>query len=70
MSIRATCPECGSGRFKKNGHSHIGKQNHRCKVCGRQLDSTFGTLLVTKLGKYIGKINDHQKCKVTAKAIF
>jgi IS1 family transposase/transposase-like protein len=36
MSIRDACPECGSGRFKKNGHIHNGKQNHRCKACGRQ----------------------------------
>ncbi len=39
MSIRDTCPKCGSGRFKKNGHSHNGKQNHRCKACGRQFVS-------------------------------
>jgi IS1 family transposase len=36
MSIRDACPECGSGRFKKNGHIHNGKQNHRCNGCGRQ----------------------------------
>jgi IS1 family transposase len=29
-------PECGSPRFKKNGHIHNGKQNHQCKTCGRQ----------------------------------
>jgi transposase-like protein len=21
--------------FERNGHIHIGKQNHRCKMCGR-----------------------------------
>src|SRR5262249_20576754 len=36
MSIRDACPKCGSGRFKKNGHIHNGKQNHRCKACSRQ----------------------------------
>ena len=36
MSIRDACPECGSERFKKNGHIHNGKQNHHCKACGRQ----------------------------------
>lgn len=30
------CPACGSGCFKKNGHLSNGKQNHRCKGCGRQ----------------------------------
>ena len=30
------CPSCGSGRYKKNGHIHNGKQNHLCKDCGRQ----------------------------------
>ena len=30
------CPSCGSGCFKKNGHLPNGKQNHRCKGCGRQ----------------------------------
>ena len=30
------CPSCGSGCFKKNGHLRNGKQNHRCKSCGRQ----------------------------------
>lgn len=31
------CPNCGSPPHrKKNGHIHHGKQNYRCKVCGRQ----------------------------------
>jgi len=30
------CPTCGSKHGKKNGHIHNGKQNHRCKACGRQ----------------------------------
>jgi hypothetical protein len=36
MVVRNACSECGSIRFKKNGHMHSGKQNHWCKVCGRQ----------------------------------
>jgi insertion element IS1 protein InsB len=36
MVIRDACPGCGSAQFKKNGHIHSGKQNHRCRVCGRQ----------------------------------
>jgi hypothetical protein len=36
MSVRDACPGCGSTQFKKNGHIRSGKQNHRCKACGRQ----------------------------------
>ena len=31
-----SCPKCKSSSTKKNGHIHNGKQNHRCKKCGRQ----------------------------------
>jgi len=34
--MRLRCPSCNSTRTKKNGHIHNGKQNHRCKKCGRQ----------------------------------
>ena len=30
------CPKCYSRKIKKNGHTHYGKQNHKCKECGRQ----------------------------------
>lgn len=30
------CPSCQSEKVKLNGHIHNGKQNHRCKDCGRQ----------------------------------
>ncbi|HEY5868412.1 MAG TPA: IS1 family transposase [Candidatus Tectomicrobia bacterium] len=36
MLVRDTCPACGSSRYKKNGHTRHGKQNHQCKACGRQ----------------------------------
>ncbi|HEY5864840.1 MAG TPA: IS1 family transposase [Candidatus Tectomicrobia bacterium] len=36
MVVRAACPACGAGRFKRNGHIHMGQQNHQCKVCDRQ----------------------------------
>ena len=36
MIIRDACPACQSQQFKKNGHIHTGKQNHRCRDCGRQ----------------------------------
>ena len=36
IGMRETYPECRSPLFKKYGHIHNGKQNHRCKTCGRQ----------------------------------
>ncbi len=30
------CPDCTSGQTVKNGRIHNGKQNYRCKTCGRQ----------------------------------
>jgi transposase-like protein len=36
MIVKDACPACQSQQFKKNGHIHTGKQNHRCKDCGRQ----------------------------------
>jgi len=36
MSVRNVCPACGSHRYKKNGHTRHGKQNHQCKACHRQ----------------------------------
>lgn len=30
------CPSCHSIKIKKNGSTHYGKQNHKCKSCGRQ----------------------------------
>jgi transposase-like protein len=36
MNLTATCPQCGSARCKRNGHTQSGKQNHRCKDCDRQ----------------------------------
>jgi hypothetical protein len=39
MSIRDGCPAWGSGRFKKSGPLHTGKQHPRGKACGRQFVS-------------------------------
>jgi IS1 family transposase len=36
MNLTATCPQCGSARCKRNGHTQSGKQNHRCQDCARQ----------------------------------
>src|ERR1044071_605462 len=35
LTPREACPQCESGGTKRKGHIHTGKQNHRCKVCGR-----------------------------------
>jgi IS1 family transposase len=35
MIKREACPQCGSRQYKRNGRIHSGKQNHKCKVCGR-----------------------------------
>ena len=31
-----TCPSCQSTHIVKNGRIHNGKQNHKCRDCGRQ----------------------------------
>jgi len=36
MVIRDVCTACGSKRYKKNGHTRHGKQNHQCKACEHQ----------------------------------
>ena len=41
MVIRDGCPRCGSTHHKKNGHIHNGKQNHRCRACGRHFVGEF-----------------------------
>jgi transposase-like protein len=35
MVPREACPQCGSTWYKRSGHIHTGKQNHRCKLWGR-----------------------------------
>ena len=44
------CPDCHSTKVKKNGKTHYGKQNHKCKVCGRQfvLDNCHTICTMTK----------------------
>ncbi len=35
-----SCPQCGSPHFKRNGHTHHGKQNYQCLDCNRQFVSS------------------------------
>jgi insertion element IS1 protein InsB len=46
MLIREACPGCGSSRYKKNGHTRHGKQNHQCKACERQFSATADDRLI------------------------
>jgi insertion element IS1 protein InsB len=46
MPIRDACPACGSRRYKKNGHTRPGKQNHQCKACERQFSATANDRLI------------------------
>ena len=46
MVVRDTCPACSSNRYKKNGHTRHGKQNHQCKACERQFSATADDRLV------------------------
>lgn len=34
--LQATCPVCQSTHVVKNGKIHHGKQNFKCRECGRQ----------------------------------
>ena len=36
MAIEMTCPTCGSHDISKNGMTRRGKQNYKCRDCGRQ----------------------------------
>ena len=42
-----SCPACGSTRYKKNGHTRHGKQNHLCKNCERQFSAGADNLLIS-----------------------
>ena len=48
MTPREACPQCGSRVYKRNGHMHTGKQNHRCKACGRAFVLTPENSLITQ----------------------
>jgi insertion element IS1 protein InsB len=48
MITREACPRCGSAWYKKNGHIHTGKQNHRCKLCGRAFVRTPENPVITE----------------------
>jgi insertion element IS1 protein InsB len=39
MVIPEVCPDFGSTRYKKNGHTRHGKQHHFCNTCERQFSA-------------------------------
>jgi insertion element IS1 protein InsB len=47
MVIPESCPACGSTRYKKNGHTRHGKQNHRCKNCEHQFSAGAANRLIS-----------------------
>ena len=46
MVIPESCPTCGSTRYKKNGQTRHGKQNHLCKNCERQFSAGAANRLI------------------------
>src|SRR5262245_66297404 len=48
MLTREACPLCGSRWYKRNGHSHTGKQNHLCTVCSRAFVLTPENVVITE----------------------
>ena len=45
------CPRCSSTDTKKNGHIHLGKQNHYCKECSRQFVENREQILISDAKK-------------------
>ena len=46
MVYPESCPACGSTRYKKNGHTRHGKQNHLCKNCEYQFSAGAANRLI------------------------
>ena len=49
------CPDCYSRKIKKNGCTHYGKQNHKCKICNRQFVLNNNHTIKTERRKRIKK---------------
>ena len=48
MVEREACPQCGSRQYKRNGRIHSGKQNYKCKACGRAFVLTPENHVITE----------------------
>ncbi len=55
MLMYISCPRCCSTKIVKNGSTHYGKQNHRCKDCGRQFVLTNKHTVQEEVRKLIAK---------------
>jgi insertion element IS1 protein InsB len=53
MIPREACPQCGSRWYKRNGHIHTGKQNHRCKMCGLAFVLTPENSVITEVQRVL-----------------
>jgi insertion element IS1 protein InsB len=75
MIVRDACPACSSQQFKKNGHTHTGKQNHRCQQCGRHFVGEAENRLIdaeqrTLVGHLLlEKIALHGRCRAVGVSI-
>jgi insertion element IS1 protein InsB len=54
MIVRDACPTCRSQQCEQNGHIHTGKQNHRCKQCGRQFVGQAENRLIAEEQRTLG----------------
>ena len=75
MVVRGAWPACSSQQFKRNGHIHTGKQNHRCKACGRQFVVHAENRLIAEdqrtlvAGLLLEKISLHGICRAVGVSI-
>jgi insertion element IS1 protein InsB len=49
--LMPSCPNCQSKSVVKNGFIHNGKQNHKCKSCGRQFVAVSRQKIISKKTK-------------------
>jgi transposase-like protein len=63
---KPSCPSCQSASIVKNGSTRRGKQNYKCRDCGRQ---SYPAALPSKrhraVGKETGKTNYIERCNCT-----
>jgi IS1 family transposase len=53
--MNVICPRCCSAKIVKNGATHYGKQNHRCKECNRQFVLNNKHTIRAEIRKLISK---------------
>lgn len=65
------CPDCSGIRFVKNGKTGSGRQNYRCKQCGRQSELNPDTQPVRRELRRIieNLLNENVKVGVIQRAV-